>query len=146
MKISADLEKKYNVFNKTLENLKTVRSIEEPYTVISRTGIVGLFNVCCDSAYIFVKNFLMFQGYFLPVTAFPNMIIKTAHQCGIIDDEELWADIVETRNVLSGIHDEDETMKAIEKIRSEYISVFEKLKQDVAEKLAEQDQQLKLIR
>ena len=129
MKLSGEIEKKYRVFKKTLENLETVRNIKEPYTVISRTGIIGLFNVCSDCSYIFVRNFLMFQGYFLPVTAFPHMIIKTALQCGVIDDEELWIDMLETRNAMSRIYNEETAMKTIEKIKSEYIPAFEKLEQ-----------------
>ena len=140
MKISGDLEKKYSAFKKTLENLKTVRNIEEPYTVISRTGIVGLFNVCCDCAYIFVRNFLMFQGYFLPVTVFPQMIIKTAKRCGIIDDEDIWVDILETRNAMSSVYDQETAMKTIEKIREEYISVFEKLKQTIDDNWLEENE------
>ena len=131
MKISGDLEKKYSAFKKTLENVKTVRNIEEPYTVISRTGIVGLFNVCCDCAYIFIRNFLMFQGYFLPVTVFPQMIINTAKQCGIIDDEALWLEILEVRNAMSRIYDEETAMKTIGKIKAEYIPAFEKLNQNI---------------
>ena len=132
-KISGEVEKKYTIFKKTLENLETVKDIKEPYTVISRSGIEGLFNVCCDCAYIFIRNFLMFQGYFLPVTAFPQMIIKTAAQCGIIDDEEMWADIIETRNDMSISYEEETAMEIIEKIRDEYIAVFEKLEQNVEE-------------
>ena len=131
VKISGEIEKKYLVFKKTLENLKTVRNIEEPYTVISRTGIVGLFNVCCDCAYIFIKDFLVFQGYFLPVTVFNQTIIRTARQCGVIDEEALWVDIIETRNAMASLYDTDTALRTIEKIKSEYINAFESLKENI---------------
>ena len=139
MMISGEIEKKYMVFRKTLENLETVKNIKEPYTVISRTGIVGLYNVCSDCAYIFVKNFLMFQGYFLPVTAFPQTIVKAAKQCGVIDDEELWIDILDTRNAMSRIYDEETAMKIIEKIKTEYIAAFEKLDRCIEDNWTEKE-------
>ena len=139
IKLNDEIEKKYRVFKKTLENLETVRNIKEPYTVISRTGIVGLYNVCSDCAYIFVKNFLMFQGYFLPVTAFPDMIIRTARQCGVIDDEKLWMDMLDTRNALSRIYDEETAMKTIEKIKGEYIDAFEKLERNIEDNWLEKE-------
>ncbi|MCH5193989.1 MAG: nucleotidyltransferase substrate binding protein [Oscillospiraceae bacterium] len=139
MMISGEIEKKYMVFRKTLENLETVKNIKEPYTVISRTGIVGLFNVCSDCAYIFVKNFLMFQGYFLPVTAFPQTIVKAAKQCGVIDDEELWIDILDTRNAMSRIYDEETAMKNIAKIKESFIPAFEKLDRCIADNWVEKE-------
>lgn len=139
MKTNDEIEKKYKTFKKTLENLETVKNIKEPYSVISRTGIVGLFNMCCDSSYMLIKNILEFQGYIFPVTTFPATIIRTGAEFGLFDDESIWNDIIDTRNMLSHSQDEDTTMKAIEKIKSEFIPVFEKLDQDIADKLAEEN-------
>ena len=138
MKINYDLEKKYEIFNKTFENFKTVRKIPEPYTVVSIMGMESLFNVCCDRAYIFVKDFLEFQGFSFPVTAYPQMIIKTAHECGMIDDENVWLDILETRNLLSHVYDEDEVKFALEKSKGEFIDAFEKLKSEIEDNWLDQ--------
>lgn len=139
MKTNDEIEKKYQTFKKSVDNLKTVRNIEKPYSVISRTGIVGLFNMCCDSAYLLVKNILEFQGYIFPVTTFPSTIIRTGSEFGLLDDENIWNDIIDTRNMLAHSQGEDTAMKAIEKIKSEYIPVFEKLDQDIADRLAEEN-------
>lgn len=35
--------KKYDNFSKALKNLKECLKVEEPYSVVEQTGIVGLF-------------------------------------------------------------------------------------------------------
>ena len=126
-----DIEKVYSDFNKTLENLKPTQDISEPYSVVTLTGAIGLFCLCCDYGYIFMRNYIEYQGCFLPVTAFPQMVLKAAREFGMINNEDIWLDILETRNLLAHIYDEDRAGEAIVKIKNEYISAFEELKQNI---------------
>lgn len=126
-------ENTYGDFKKTVENFQTVRDIKNPCSVASKAGIIGLFEVCCDCTYIFIKDFLEYQGYFLPVTASPQMFVDTSCDCGLINDSSLWLDILETRNTLAHIYDEEKALAAIAKILEEYIPAFENLKQNIDE-------------
>ena len=128
-----NFEKAYGDFIKTVDNFQTVRGIKNPYSVVSQAGIIRLFEICCDCTYIFIKNFLEYQGYFLPVTASLQMFVDTACDCGLINDSSLWLDILETRNTLAHIYDEEKALAAIKKILSEYIPAFEELKQSIEE-------------
>lgn len=123
----------YGDFKKTVENFQTVRDIKDPCSVVSQAGIIRLFEICCDCTYIFIKKLFEYQGYFLPVTASPQMFVDTACACGLITDNSLWLDILETRNALAHIYDEEKALAAIEKILSEYIPAFEELKQNAEE-------------
>lgn len=133
MKNNFYVKKSYDNFEKSFENFQTVYGISKPYSNASQAGILGLFGHCCDFSYIFMKNFLEYQGYFLPVTASPKMVMENARDCGIIEKSGLWLDILETRNNLTHIYDEEKALAAIEKILSEYIPAFEKLKQSIDE-------------
>ncbi|MDE7302444.1 MAG: nucleotidyltransferase substrate binding protein [Oscillospiraceae bacterium] len=128
-----NLEKLYGDFKKAVENFQAVRDIKNPCLVVSQAGIIKLFEICCDCTYIFLKSFLEYQGYFLPVTASPQMVVDTACDCGLITDRSLWLDILETRNTLAHIYDEELALAAIKKILSEYIPAFEELKKSIDE-------------
>lgn len=128
-----NFEKAYSDFIKTVDNFQTVREIQNPCSVVSQAGIIRLFEICCDCTYIFIKNFLEYQGYFLPITASPQMFVDTACNCGLIADSNLWLNILETRNALAHIYDEELALAAIKKILSEYIPAFEELKKNIDE-------------
>lgn len=129
-----NFENTYGDFLKTVENFQAVQEIQSPYSVVSQAGIIKLFEICCDRAYIFIKNLLEYQGYSIPVTASLQMFVDTAYDCGLITDSVLWLDILETRNALAHIYDEEKALEAIQKILSEYIPTFEKLKRNIDEK------------
>ncbi|MDE6133818.1 MAG: nucleotidyltransferase substrate binding protein, partial [Oscillospiraceae bacterium] len=67
------------------------------------------------------------------VTSSHKMVMGNACDCGIIEKSGLWLDILETRNALAHIYDEEKALAAIKKILSEYISAFEELKQNIEE-------------
>lgn len=128
-----NFENTYGDFLKNVENFQTVQDIQNPYSVVSQAGIIKLFEICCDRAYIFIKKLLEYQGYSIPVTASPQMFVDTAYDCGLITDSGLWLDILETRNTLAHTYDEEKALAAIEKILTKYIPAFEKLKQSIDE-------------
>ncbi len=128
-----DLKKLYDAFIKALDNLKDAMSDSKPRSIVSQTGTVGLFEFCCDRSYVFMKKFLEYQGYFIPVTASPEMIMKNAFDCGIIGNRMFWEELLNTRNILSHTYDEKKAFEAINGILEEYIPVFEELKQSIDE-------------
>lgn len=125
--------KKYENFCKALENLKSCLEISKPYSIAEQTGITGLFAICFEQSWKLMKEALEYHGYFTQKIGSPRIIIKSAYQFGMINEEACWLDILETRNILAHIYDEEKALAAIEKILSEYIPAFEKLKQDIDE-------------
>lgn len=128
-----DLKRLYDAFIKALDNLKDAMSDSKPRSIVSQVGTVGLFEFFCDRSYVFMKSFLEYQGYFIPVTASPEMLIKNAFDCGIVGNRMLWTELFNTRNVLSHTYDEKKALETIKEILEKYISVFEKLKQSIDE-------------
>lgn len=125
--------KKYENFCKALENLKSCLEIAQPYSIAEQTGITGLFAICFEQSWKLMKEILEYHGYFTQRLGSPKMIIKSAYQCGMVNNEKSWIDILETRNTLAHTYDEEKAIAAIEKILSEYIPAFEELQQNIEE-------------
>lgn len=133
MENNFDLEKSRCDFERSLEDIRTVYNITKPYSAVSQSAILGLFERCCDSSYIFLKNFLSYHGYFFPVTFSPKMLVEFALDCGLTEDGDLWLDIFETRNLLVHTYDEKDIQLALNKCKEKYIPAFERLKQSIDE-------------
>lgn len=132
--------RKYDNFCKTLNNLKVIRTFEEPYSIVELSSYAALFVICYEMSWKLMKELLESHGYFAQKTGSPKIIIRSAYQCGMIDDESCWLDILETRNLLSHVYDEDEVRSALEKSKEKFIDAFEKLKSDIEDNWLETDE------
>lgn len=120
--------KKYDNFCRALANLGEGAKLEEPYTIVEQTGIVGLFEVCFEQAWKLMKEVLEDHGRFEERVGSPRAIIKTAYQCGMIDDSDGWLELLESRNLLSHTYSSEQALSVIGKIKSDYLSLFAALK------------------
>ena len=123
--------RKYDNFCKALNNLKVIRSFEEPYSIVELSSFVALFVICFELSWKLMKEILESHGYFIQKTGSPKIIINSAYQCGMIDDESCWLEILAIRNLLSHVYDEDEVQSALEKCKERLIDAFDSLKSDI---------------
>ncbi|MBR2216340.1 MAG: HI0074 family nucleotidyltransferase substrate-binding subunit [Selenomonadaceae bacterium] len=126
--------KKYDNFLKSLENLKEGAKKEPPYTVLEETGMMALFEICFEQSWKVMKAFLELHGRIVDNIASPRAIIKTAYQCGMITDEKNWLYLLETRNLLAHTYSDEKLADVIDKIRHDFLSVFETLSDELAER------------
>ncbi len=123
--------KKYDNFSKALKNLKECLKVEEPYSVVEQTGIVGLFQICFEQSWKLMKEVLENHGRFAVRTGSPREIIKIAYQCDMIKNQKAWLEILESRNILAHTYSDEQSLNVIKSIKSDYISVFEELKNEL---------------
>lgn len=123
--------KKYDNFSKALKNLKECLKVEEPYSVVEQTGIVGLFQICFEQSWKLMKEVLENHGRFAVRTCSPREIIKIAYQCDMIKNQKAWLEILESRNILAHTYSDEQSLNVIKSIKSDYISVFEELKNEL---------------
>lgn len=123
--------KKYDNFCKALENLKEGAKLEEPYSIVEQTGIVGLFQICFEQSWKLMKEVLEEHGRTDDRIGSPRGIIKLAYQCGMIDDCEGWLELLESRNILSHTYSDEQSLTVIRKMKTNYITLFETLKKDM---------------
>ncbi|MDE6729340.1 MAG: nucleotidyltransferase substrate binding protein [Oscillospiraceae bacterium] len=126
--------KKYDNFCKALANLKEGSDLEEPYSVVEQTGIVGLFEICFEQSWKLMKEILEEHGRSDAKSGSPKAILKIAYQCGMIDNCEDWLELLESRNILAHTYSDEQALSVIRKLKSEYLFLFEHLKQILDEK------------
>ncbi|MCD7716034.1 MAG: nucleotidyltransferase substrate binding protein [Lachnospiraceae bacterium] len=130
--------KKYENFCKALANLQVGLELEEPFSIVEQTGIVGLFEICFEQSWKLMKELLEEHGRFENKIGSPRAIIKIAYQCDMIGDEELWLDLLEARNVLAHTYSDDQALSVIRELKSDYVRAFEELKNEVEERWIEE--------
>lgn len=124
--------KKYDNFCRALANLGEGAALEEPYTIVEQTGIVGLFEICFEQAWRLMKAVLEEHGRFEEKIGSPRSILKTAYQCGMIDDDALWLELLESRNLLAHTYSSEQALSVIGRIKSDYLALFEALKTELS--------------
>ncbi|MCD7763727.1 MAG: nucleotidyltransferase substrate binding protein [Lachnospiraceae bacterium] len=130
--------KKYENFCKALANLQVGLELEEPFSIVEQTGIVGLFEICFEQSWKLMKELLEEHGRFENKIGSPRAIIKIAYQCDMIGDEELWLDLLEARNVLAHTYSDGQALSVIRELKSDYVRAFEELKNEVEERWIEE--------
>lgn len=126
--------KKYDNFCKAIKNLNEGLKVEEPYTIVEQTGIVGLFEICFEQSWKLMKEILEKHGRFEEKTGSPRAIIKVAYQCKMLDDCEGWLELLDSRNILAHTYSDEQALNVIKKVRSDYIFLFEALKKEIDER------------
>ncbi|MDD6085784.1 MAG: HI0074 family nucleotidyltransferase substrate-binding subunit [Oscillospiraceae bacterium] len=126
--------KKFENFCKALNNLSEGAALNEPYTIVEQTGIIGLFEICFEQAWKLMKQVLEEHGRFEEKIGSPRAIIKVAYQCGMINDCEAWLELLEARNILAHTYSDEQALNVIRKLKSDYIILFETLKKELDER------------
>lgn len=125
--------KKYDNFCKALSNLQEASKLQEPYTIVEQTGIVGLFEICFEQAWKLMKETLENHGRFEDKIGSPKAIIKIAYQCKMIENQEEWLELLESRNILAHTYSDEQSLYVIRKLKNNYILLFENLKKELDE-------------
>ena len=116
--------KKYEKFLRALENLKEIYNYEEPYDNVILTGLVGLYEICFEHAWKAVKELLDANGAPEAKTGSPKLILKTAYQMGMIEDEALWLEALQARNNVAHAYNQAVALDIIQATKEKYYDMF----------------------
>lgn len=123
--------KKFENFCNAYKNLRDIYEYEEPYGNVILTGMVGLFEVCFEQSWKAMKELLERDGFSEGKTGSPRQILKTAHQAGMIRDEELWLSALVSRNNVSHAYNQEIALDIVRKTKADYYGMFGELKKTV---------------
>lgn len=123
--------RKYENFCKALSSLHEGLKLNEPYSVVEQTGIVGLFEICFEQSWKLMKAVLEDHGRFEDQIGSPRAIIKIAYQCNMIKDGEKWLELLESRNILAHTYSDAEAVEIIRKLKNDYFGLFEELRDEI---------------
>lgn len=123
--------KKFDNFCRALTNLHEIETKSPPYDTITTAGMVALFEICFEQSWKAMKAALERYGVGEKKIGSPKMIIKQAFAAGMIDDEELWLDMLTARNDVAHSYNEEVALEIIDAAQKKFIALFEALKSEL---------------
>ena len=123
--------KKFENFCRALTNLHELETKSPPYDTITTAGMVALFEICFEQSWKAMKETLEHHGVGNKKIGSPKMIIKQAFAAGMIDDEELWLEMLTARNDVAHSYNEEVALEIIDASKTKFIALFEALKSEL---------------
>jgi len=124
--LMSKLEEKLSKFSEAVKRLEEAVSDYNSYNVSSiRDGVIQRFEFCTELAWKAAREYLIEQGY-TDINS-PKAVMKQAYADNLINDEQLWIELLNARNQTSHIYDEETASDIFEKIRNKYINQFNEL-------------------
>ncbi|MBQ3336556.1 MAG: nucleotidyltransferase substrate binding protein [Selenomonadaceae bacterium] len=123
--------KKFENFCRALNNLKEIEGKSPPYDAITTAGMVALFEICFEQAWKAMKEILELHGVGEKKIGSPKMIIKQAYAAGMIDDENLWLEVLAARNNVAHSYNEEVALEIIDASQKKFLALFQRLKDEI---------------
>lgn len=93
---------------------------------LEKEGVVQRFEYTFELAWKTIKDYLVFTGIILEQTT-PRHTIKQAFAAKIIEDGQVWIDMLEHRNLMPHTYDRETFEKAMIAIVERYYSALERI-------------------
>lgn len=118
-----------NALMKLEEALKeNIEELSENTKQIIIDGVLHRFEFTFELAWKTIKDYLEYMGI-TQKTGSPRENIGQAFKQGIIEDGEMWIQIMLSRNELSHLYDEEASRRIYNDIKNKYIIEFKKLEE-----------------
>lgn len=95
----------------------------EEFSELEKEGIIQRFEFSFELAWKTVKDYLEENGIVLPSVA-PRFVIKEAFAARIIDDGQVWIDMMLHRNLLSHNYDFSRFQEVLQELDQRYLKAF----------------------
>ncbi len=108
---------------------------ERKLSELEQQGIIQSFEFTFEVAWKTLKDYL---EYMQVEAVFPRDVIKMSFQYSLIDNGDVWMDMLEKRNLMSHTYNEDEARTAIKLIMTSYTQQLHKLYNTLSKKKDEE--------
>lgn len=130
------MEDKIKQLEKAIDNLKIIIEAynNEDEGIVKdglRDSIIQRFEFCTELSWKLMKKYLD-ENLTIELYS-PKSIVKEAYKQRLIEDGEIWLDVLEDRNLTSHIYDENTANKIRDNIINNYVDIFEKLLKRIKE-------------
>lgn len=129
---------RFNHFQQALVQLREAVELAEvrSLTNIEKQGLIKAFEFTHELAWNTLKDFFKDQG--VQNLYGSKSATREAFQSGIIENGQVWMDMIKSRNLTSHTYNESTANKVISTIRNSYFEEFEKFKNKL-EKIREEE-------
>lgn len=114
-------------YSNALFRLKEALKENENENDIVIDGVIHRFEFTFELAWKTVKDYLEYMGL-SEKTGSPREVIQSGFKQGIIENGEVWIEIMLSRNSLSHMYDERASREIYNNIKQKYVNEFNKLK------------------
>lgn len=125
--------KKYHNFSSNLKVLsKAFREDLDNEFIIS--GIIDKFFIQFELGWKLFKEVLRYEGIPTANTGSPREIIKAMYRCCDFLDEEIWLNMLKSRNDMTHIYDGEQARDMVNTIIKVYIPEFQKIEKHLIQR------------
>lgn len=104
---------------------EALKEYEEYSISSSRDGVIQRFEFCTELAWKSAREYLLSEGY-TDINS-PKSVMKQAYADNLINDEEIWLELLYSRNLTSHIYDDNTATAIFENIKNKYFASFKEL-------------------
>lgn len=124
-------KQRFNNFEKPLKLLNNAVQRKD-LSDLEKAGVIQIYEFTFELAWKTVKDYLEDKGISVK---FPRDTIKEGFKYEILDNGDLWMDMLEKRNLMSHPYDEEKAEIAYRLIVNDYFSALEQLYNKLKEDL-----------
>lgn len=117
-----EIEYALNKFNDAVCRLR--EGVLQAKDELDKDGVIQRFEFTFELLWKALKIFLEDEGIECRT---PKECLKSAYRVGIIEDEEIFLDMLEDRNKTSHIYSKEESEEIFQRIKEKYLSEMEKI-------------------
>jgi len=128
-------KQRFENFERTVNLLREpIQQGVETLNDLEKEGVIQRFEMAVELAWKTLKDYLENAGVKMqPVT--PRAVVKEAFSARIIENGQLWIDMLDHRNLLSHTYNIETFEKAVQAINLRYFPILEQLCQWFKERL-----------
>lgn len=98
-----------------------------PASTVIRDGVIQRFEFTFELAWKSIREYLEDQGSDMSGIVFSKQVFKAAYAAEIIHDEQVWLDMLTSRNITSHVYDDEQAAKVVASIRERFLPPLTKL-------------------
>jgi len=113
-------------FEKAFKNLKEAIKIAK--TDLDIDGTIKRFELCYELSWKVIKIYLEYEGI---ICNSPRECFKYAVLNGLLNNEKVWIDMIDDRNLLVHTYNFENSRVVFERIKNYYLNAFEYLYNEI---------------
>src|ERR1700722_10365942 len=103
----------------------------EPNNHLYQIALIGAFQFTFELSWKTMKDYLVYNGV---QVSLPRDVIKQAFHHQLIQDGQVWIDMLEERNLMARVYQEQAALEAGKSIRESYAPAVEQMYNDLLNK------------
>ena len=115
-------KQRFENFDRATKKLVSFAAEEEKHgSDIHQVALIGAFEFTFELGWKTLKDYLKFNGVH---ASLPRDVIKQAFHHHLLEDGQMWIEMLENRNILTHVYDEEKAKVSISSIKNHYITAI----------------------